>query len=51
MKKINYKEWLADKVVQLRKQYPNDQEFGQAVAKVLLKNKKQNSLFPGIQNL
>lgn len=47
----SYKEWLADTVLELRELYPNDQEFGEAVAKAMKMYKNYVSLFPGVQNL
>ena len=53
---VNYKyvtlsyEALGRKVLELRKKYPNDQEFGQAVNTLLLENRGCPT-YPGIQNL
>tara|TARA_R110000851_G_scaffold100671_16_gene216411 strand:- start:2876 stop:3079 length:204 start_codon:yes stop_codon:yes gene_type:complete len=41
---------LGQKVLELRKKYPNNAEFGNAVESFLLKN-KTCSIFPGIQKL
>jgi hypothetical protein len=41
---------LGKKVLELRKQYPNNQEFGNAIEKFLLSNKGCPT-FPGIQKL
>ncbi len=43
-------EQLGKKVLELRKNYPNNKEFGDAIEKFLLKNKGCPT-FPGIQNL
>lgn len=37
-----------DRVIALRRKHPNDEEFGAAVAKLLLDN---NTSYPGVQNL
>lgn len=37
-----------NKVIELRRDYPNDKEFGAAVARLLL---NENKTFPGVQNL
>ena len=37
-----------DKIIDLRKQYPNDAEFGLAVSNLL---DDKTKLFPGVQNL
>ena len=43
-------ESLGKKVMELREQYPNDQEFGNAINKFLLKHRGCPT-FPGVQNL
>ena len=46
---VNF-EKLGRKVLELRKQYPNNQEFGNEIATYLMNNKGCPT-FPGIQNL
>jgi hypothetical protein len=46
---INY-EKLGRKVLELKKQYPNNQEFGNEISKYIMNNKGCPT-FPGIQNL
>lgn len=41
--------YFKEKVIELRKDFPNDREFGSAVAQLLHKDK--NPDFPGVQNL
>lgn len=47
--KVNYAE-IGKKVLELRKKYSNNQEFGNAIERYLL-NKEDYPTFPGIQNL
>ena len=46
---FNYKTFSQD-VLELRKRYPNDQDFGLAVDK-LIKKQFYHPPFPGVQNL
>lgn len=47
--KVNHAE-IGKKVLELRKKYSNNQEFGNAIERYLL-NKEDYPTFPGIQNL
>lgn len=38
-----------EKIINLRRSFPNDKEFGSAVAKLLLEGANVN--YPGVQNL
>ncbi len=44
---IGYRDFK-EKVINLRRKFPNDKDFGSAVAKLLTED---NRNFPGIQNL
>jgi len=47
---IEFENYIFPEILNLQKQYPNDQEFGKHVRRLLISN-NQKKMFPGIQNL